>query len=45
MSRQQERGDAQNGEPSIFFSVNFFATQIIGGSKELVVLFWLSGDI
>jgi len=24
---------------------DFFATQIIGGAKELVVLEWLSGDI
>jgi len=33
--------------PFIFylFIANFFATQIIGGAKELVVLLWLSGDI
>jgi hypothetical protein len=28
-----------------FFIANFFATQIIGGAKELVVLLLLSGDI
>ncbi len=28
-----------------FFFANFFATQIIGGAKELVVVLWLSGDI
>jgi len=27
-----------NGEPSIFFIANLFATQIKGGAKELVVL-------
>ncbi len=27
------------------FIANFFATQVIGGAKELVVLLWLSGDI
>jgi len=27
-----------NGEPSIFLLPIFFATQIIGGAKELVVL-------
>jgi len=27
------------------FIVDFFATQIIGGTKELVVLLWSSGDI
>ncbi len=27
------------------FIANFFATQIKGGAKELVVLLWLSGDI
>jgi len=26
------------GEPSIFLIANFFATQIIGGVKELVLL-------
>ncbi len=27
------------------FIADFFATQIIGGAKELVVLLWLSGNI
>jgi len=27
------------------FIANFFATQSIGGAKEIVVLLWLSGDI
>jgi len=27
------------------FIANFFATQVIGGAKELVVLLCLSGDI
>jgi len=27
------------------FIANFFATQIIGGAKDLVVLLWLSGNI
>jgi len=27
------------------FIADFFATQNIGGAKELVVLLWLSGDI
>jgi len=27
------------------FIADLFATQIIGGTKELVVLLWLSGNI
>ncbi len=30
---------------SYLFIDNFFATQIISGAKELVVLLWLSGNI
>jgi len=34
-----------SGEPSVFLLPIFFATQIIGGAKELVALLLLSGDI
>jgi len=27
------------------FVADFFATQIVGGTKEFVVLLWLSGNI
>ncbi len=33
-----------NEETSIFLLPIFFATQNIGGAKELAVLLWLSGD-
>ncbi len=36
---------ASNGEPSIFLLQIYFAIQIIGSAKELVVLLWLSGNI
>jgi len=36
--RFQRAFTANNGEPSIFLLPIFFATQIIGGAKELVVL-------
>ncbi len=39
------KNEANDGEPSIFLLPIFFATQIIGGAKEPVVLLWLSGDI
>ncbi len=34
-----------NGGAFYLFIANFFATQIMVGAKELVVLLWLSGDI
>jgi len=37
--------DSEQWRTFYLFIANFFATQIIGGTKELVVLLWLSGDM